>query len=166
MKTVLLVRHAKSSWDNLFISDFDRPLNDRGKKNAPEMGKRLKKMRLTIDLFLSSPAERAKKTAELFASELDYPKKQIEFIPELYHAAPPVFDQVIGQAPDSADVIALFSHNPGITDYVNQLTETRVDNMPTAAIFAVKADIEHWRDFPQAKKSFVFFDYPKSTRDD
>lgn len=161
MKTVLLIRHAKSSWDNFTLSDFERTLNDRGKRNAPEMGKRLRKRKIMIDAFLSSPAERAKKTAELFAKELDYPKKAIIYLPELYHATPEVFTKVIAEAPDGAEVIAIFSHNPGITAFASMLTDHQIDNMPTSGVFAVESDANDWSDFESAARRFLFFDYPK-----
>jgi phosphohistidine phosphatase len=165
MKTVLLIRHAKSSWDDLSIADIDRPLNDRGKKNAPEMAKRLLRQGIKVDALISSPAVRARKTAELFAAELDIKKKDIIVVPDLYDATAASFDNAITDAPGSADTIAVFSHNPGITDYVNSLTNTRVDDMPTAAIFAVACDIETWTEFSNADKRFLFFDYPKSEKD-
>jgi phosphohistidine phosphatase len=162
MKSVILVRHAKSSWDSIDLSDFDRPLNDRGKKDAPEMAKRLQKHNVSIDAFISSPAKRARKTAELFAKELNKDKSDIIFIDELYHAAPNVFDSVIRKADDRFNCIAIFSHNPGITEFVNTLTnKIKTDNMPTCAVFAIHAPIDSWKDFGKATNEFWFFDYPK-----
>ena len=162
MKSVILVRHAKSSWDSADLTDFERPLNERGKKDAPEMAQRLKKRKVTIDAFISSPAKRAKKTAELFAKELADGKPGIIFIEELYHAGPDTFLSVIQKASDQFDCIAIFSHNPGITDFVNSLTEeVRTDNMPTAGVFAIRANIPSWKDFALGKNEFLFFDYPK-----
>ena len=162
MKHVLLVRHAKSSWDNADTVDFDRPLNDRGKEDAPKMAQRLLEKEVSIDAFISSPAKRAKKTASLFAKEYDLDKDEIILVPELYHPSSDVFYAAIAQAPDDAKSIAIFSHNPGITDFVNELTNARVDDMPTCAVFAVKADVKQWSQFKEAKKEFWFFDYPKA----
>ena len=162
MKTVLIVRHAKSSWSNLEISDFDRPLNDRGKHDAPEMANRLIKKNISIDAFISSPAKRARKTAEIFAKEMKYDKEKIIYVEDLYHAGPSAFYKAIANAPAKAKSIALFSHNPGITEFANGLTQTRVDDMPTCAVFAVTAKIENWNDFKNAEKEFYFFDYPKA----
>lgn len=162
MKHVLLVRHAKSSWDNADTTDFDRPLNDRGKEDAPKMAQRLLEKEVSIDAFISSPAKRAKKTASLFAKEYDLDKDEIILVPELYHPSSDVFYAAIAQAPDDAKSIAIFSHNPGITDFVNELTNARVDDMPTCAVFAVKADVKQWSQFKEAKKEFWFFDYPKA----
>ena len=162
MKYVLLVRHAKSSWDAADTSDFDRTLNERGKKDAPEMAHRLQKRHVAIDAFVSSPAKRAKKTAELFASTLGADKKDILYIDKLYHAAAPVFFDTIAGMADSIQCMAIFAHNPGITDFVNMLTSVRTDNMPTCAVFAVTANISSWKEFEKAKKEFWFFDYPKA----
>lgn len=162
MKCVLLVRHAKSSWDTAALNDFDRPLNDRGKKDAPEMAHRLVKRAITIDSFVSSPAKRARKTAELFAEEMNADKRNILFIDQLYHAAAPVFFETIAGTDDAINTLAIFSHNPGITEFVNMLTNVKTDNMPTSAVFGIKAAIRSWKEFEKAKKEFWFFDYPKA----
>lgn len=162
MKHILIIRHAKSSWDDPSQPDFDRPLNERGKRDAPQMAQRLIARSITIDTFLSSPAKRARKTATLFAAEYQVDKEAIIQIPELYHAAPEQFFGAISQAPDSAHTIAVISHNPGITEFVNLLTEVRIDDMPTCAIFGVQVDTAHWAQFREAAKTFWFFDYPKS----
>jgi len=162
MKSVIIIRHAKSSWDNDGESDFDRPLNDRGKDDAPKMAKRLLERNVTIDAFISSSAKRARKTAALFIKEYNGEKDEIILVPELYLAGPNAFYDAIAQAPASAKTIALFGHNPGITEFANELTDVRIDDMPTCAIFAVKADIKNWTDFKDAEKQYWFFDYPKA----
>jgi phosphohistidine phosphatase len=162
MKHILLIRHAKSSWGDPSLSDFDRPLNERGKQDSPQMAQRLLARSIAIDAFLSSPAKRARKTAALFAAEYNYDKEKIILIPELYHASPDNFLEAILQAPNEANTIAIFSHNPGITEFVNTLTEVRVDDMPTCAIFGVQVSTQNWAHFKDAPKTFWFFDYPKS----
>lgn len=162
MKKIFIVRHAKSD-QSFFGNDFERPLNERGKNDAPVMAKRLLDKKIKPDALVSSPAARAKRTAELFAEHLQMPLSKIIFISALYHAAPDVFYNVIADLPDELDTVALFSHNPGITGFVNSLnTSVQVDNMPTCGIFAVSADITNWTGFNKAKKEFVFFDYPKN----
>lgn len=163
MKTILLVRHAKSSWENFSVTDEERPLNERGKKNAPEMAKRLLKKDIKIDAFISSPAKRARSTAEYFAEEYGISKKKIIFVPGLYMATPGVFINTIQNAPGDAKTIAIFSHNNGITDFANMLSDARIDNMPTCSVFAVKADIADWHSFEPGNNSFYFFDYPKKS---
>jgi phosphohistidine phosphatase len=162
MKYVLLVRHAKSSWDAADVADFDRPLNERGKRDAPAMAHRLQGRSISIDTFISSPAKRAKKTAELFAETMGADKKRIVFVEDLYHPAPAAFFAAIAGMDDRQQCLAVFSHNPGITDFVNLLGTVRTDNMPTSAVYAVKADIASWKDFEKATKEFWFYDYPKA----
>jgi phosphohistidine phosphatase len=161
-KCVLIVRHAKSSWDTGVSSDFARPLNERGLRDAPDMGKRLLAKGIVPQMFLSSPAKRAKQTAELIAGALQYPTEAIVWIPELYHAPSPVFFDAISRLDNAIDSVAIFSHNPGITDFVNQLTTAQIDDMPTCGIFAIKTTISRWADFATAPKELLFFDYPKS----
>jgi len=165
MKTLLIVRHAKSSWDQNVDSDFDRPLNDRGRRDAPTMAQRLVKTGIKIDAFVSSPAKRARQTAELFIHEFDRKAKEIRFIPELYHASPETLRDVVTALDDKDGSVAVFSHNPGITSFVNSLTSVRLDNMPTCAIFAVTIPISHWKEFMTVPAEFKFFDYPKSGSD-
>jgi len=160
-KQLLLIRHAKSSWDDFSIKDFDRPLNGRGKKDAPVMAKRLLDKEITIDAFIASPAKRARKTAELFAKEYKGEKDNIIFFEELYLAATSNFLDVISKTDDRFKTIAIFSHNEGITDFANSLTDTRIDNIPTCGIFAIKLKAKHWSDFAEAEKEFWFFDSPK-----
>lgn len=162
MKTLIIVRHAKSSWDNIGQDDIERPLNDRGKKDAPEMAKRLKDRNIKIDKFVSSPAKRAKRTAKYFAEAYDVDKKDIVLIDELYEASPANFYQVAAQLKDDWDIVAIFSHNPGITSFVNSLTNVQIDNMPTCGVFAVSIPGNQWANFKSEEKSFLFFDYPKN----
>ena len=163
MKTLLLVRHAKSSWDLATLNDFDRSLNERGKKDAPVMAQRLLDRKIDINTFVSSPAKRAKKTAELFCSIYKKDKEQIVFIPALYHASLNTFFEVVTQLNDDYNCVAIFSHNPVITEFVNQLVENvTIENMPTCGVFAVKTSITKWKEFSTSKKEFLFFDYPKA----
>jgi phosphohistidine phosphatase len=162
MKSVIIIRHAKSSWDQPGVEDFDRPLNDRGKEDAPKMAARLIDRKVKIDAFIASSAKRARKTASLFIKEYGGGKEDIILAPELYLAGPEAFYDVIAKAPASANTIALFAHNPGITEFANELTDVRIDDMPTCAIFAIKVDIKNWAEFKNAQKEYWFFDYPKS----
>ncbi len=162
LKTLLLIRHAKSSWDNLSLSDFERPLNGRGKADAPEMAKRIKEKKIKIDLFVSSPAKRAKKTAKIFMEVYDADKKNLLLIPSLYEASVQNFYNAIDLIDDKYDTIAVFSHNPGITEFANSLTEYQVDNIPTCGAFAVSIKIKKWSEFKNADKELLFLDFPKN----
>ena len=163
MKTLLLVRHAKSSWDDPAMKDFDRPLNERGKNDAPVMAKRLLDKKIKIDAFVSSPAKRAKKTCKYFVEEYGRKKEEIILKDELYEAGEENFFSVIKSMDNNHESAAIFSHNPGITYFANILTDVRIDNMPTCSVFAVRLHTNKWADIRQAKKDFLFFDYPKAS---
>jgi len=162
MKQLILIRHAKSDWDKPDLSDIDRPLNERGKRDAPAMAHRMLDKKIKIDLFIASPAKRAAKTAKIFAREYGKKKEKVILEDRLYLAEPSAFFEVIAGIDDDRDCVALFSHNNGITDFANLLTDRRVDNIPTCGVFAVKADCDSWKDFQQSKKEFWFFDFPKA----
>jgi phosphohistidine phosphatase len=161
MKTLLLIRHAKSSWADSSQKDFDRPLNDRGHQDAPAMAKHLLEKKITIDVFISSRAKRALATCQYFAKAFDKKNKEIIQIQKLYEANVDTLFQVVSEVNNEFNSIAIFSHNPGITAFANSLTKVRIDDMPTCAIFAISAEINDWQAFRGAKKNFLLFDYPK-----
>ena len=164
MKQLLIIRHAKSSWDTSILKDFDRPLNERGLKDAPAMAKRLLERKIFINSFISSTAKRAFTTATFFYErykKAGYKTTGVIGIEELYLAPPKVFESIICNVNDALNTVAIFAHNPGITEFANELTNTRIDEMPTCSVFAVKIETDSWKDFADAKKSFWFFDCPK-----
>jgi phosphohistidine phosphatase len=130
------------------------------------MAKRLFKIHAVPDLLVSSPANRASSTATLFGAEWGIKPEEILYKPELYHAEASVFNKVISAIDPLYNTIAIFSHNPGITEFVNQLTPKaiRLDNMPTSAVFGVQVDSKTWVDFQEAAKTFWFLDYPKALK--
>jgi len=162
MKHLFLVRHAKSSWDDPSVADFDRPLNIRGKNDAPEMAKRLADKKIKLGALISSPAKRARQTCKYFAKEFDFKKKDILTEPGLYEAGVENFYKVVESLKNKWDNVAIFSHNPGITYFANSLTQTHIDDMPTCSVFAIKINKDEWKDFRNAEKEFWFFDYPKA----
>ena len=161
MKTLLLIRHAKSSW-NLYVNDFERPLNNRGLADAPVMAERLIKKGVKIDFFVSSPAKRALSTASFFAEAYGIKPKNIFSVAPLYEPKINAFYNCIQGIDDRYNTVAVFSHNPEITQFANKLTSVKVDDMPTCAVFAVEADVKKWKEFSTIEKKFCFFDYPKS----
>jgi phosphohistidine phosphatase len=161
MKSLIIARHAKSSWDLSTPNDFDRTLNDRGKKDAPAAAKRLFKKGIKIDAFISSPAVRAKKTAKYFMEEYGRDKSELILIPELYEAPTSVFFDVIRNLNDAYQHVIIFAHNPAVTAFVNTLTDVQIDNIPTTGLFGVQSQINEWKDFRDAPREFWFFDYPK-----
>ncbi len=169
MKTLYLVRHAKSSWDNPEQSDFDRPLNERGKKNAPRMAKRLKEKHVTPDVMLTSPAERALDTCKEFALVLGFPEDKIKTDKRLYHANEDQILKVIQELKnsprDSEEVVILFGHNPGLTEFANALLNEDLENIPTCGVVAATLDITDWKDARFGCGELEFFDYPKRSTD-
>lgn len=162
MKTILIVRHAKSGWDKP-LPDFDRKLTERGKTDAKNMAIRLVEKNITIDFFISSPAARAQKTAGIFMKELAAQKDKLKVIPALYEPSVKSFYEVIEGVDDEADCIALFSHNPGISQFVNSLDCHPVYDMPTCSVYAFKIKSTHWKELQIAEKEFLFFDFPKNS---
>ncbi len=160
-KTLILVRHAKSDWGNLNLSDFDRPLNERGLRDAPRMAQHLIEKGIAIDAFIASPAKRAKKTAQIFSNTYKRDKDAIIYHTALYLAPPTVFFDVISQTDNKYNSIAVFSHNNGLTEFANLLTNTRIDDLPTCGVFAVTVATDNWANILHADKHFLFCDYPK-----
>ncbi|HVB02093.1 MAG TPA: histidine phosphatase family protein [Chitinophagaceae bacterium] len=161
MKTILLIRHAKAEPDNPSLKDFDRPLAERGKKDASVMAQRLISRKINPEVFISSPAKRAKSTALLMARELGYPEERILWKPELYHGGIAIHLDLISRIEDKFEVAALFSHNPGISMFADSLTPYEIENIPTCGIFMVKAHAGSWIRFQAAEKEMVFFEFPK-----
>ncbi len=144
------------------MQDYDRPLNDRGMKDAPIMARRLKERKISVDAFVSSTANRAFTTAVLFAKEYNVKEKDILKIPKLYHAMPSSITEVIEQLNDKWHTVALFTHNPGITEFINMVGVARIDNMPTCGVFGLHLLDDSWSNFSKAEKRFWLFDYPKN----
>ena len=164
MKRLYLIRHAKSSWNEPDLADIDRPLNKRGKRDAPFMGKRLKEgHRVNPDIIISSPAKRALRTAKIIAKEINYPKEKIEIKDSLYGSGVEAMLNVIQYLDDSLNEVMLFGHNPDLTSLANYLSNHEVDNIPTCGIFCVDFDVKSWRDVEGGKGIFKFFDYPKKS---
>jgi phosphohistidine phosphatase len=164
MKTLYVVRHAKSSWENPLLDDFSRPLNERGKKDAPRMGKRLKEKKTVIDLVLSSSARRALATAQRIAEVLNYGKDKIKSNPDLYHASPQKIFEVVKNVKDKYNSLLLVGHNPGLTEFVNELMNQRIDNMPTCGVAACELDVVSWKEVKRGNGKLLFYDYPKSSK--
>lgn len=161
MKTLLLMRHAKSSWDKAGQPDIERPLNDRGRREVPAMGERLAKRNIFPDMIMSSPAERAIHTATIIAPYLKMPASRIVRTEELYMASADVFLSLVQLCDDNVDTLMLVSHNPGITQFAAQLTDSPIDHMPTAAIFIAKFNVKAWHEATPGMGDYVAFEYPQ-----
>lgn len=142
MKTLLLLRHAKSSWKDTNARDFDRPLNQRGLKAAPAIGRLIRKRKLQLDLVLSSPAERARQTTQLVFEAAGL-KTELRYDERIYEASAERLFEIVSQIDDEADVVMLVGHNPGLEDLLATLVgEGR--SFPTAALAHIALDIEKW----------------------
>ena len=161
MKTLYLVRHAKSSWKNANLSDHDRPLNNRGEEDAPVMGKRLKRRRPKPELIMTSSAVRAKTTAKVLASEIGYPKSEIVVNEEMYLAGTDDLINIIRGLDDNVECVMLVGHNPTFTETANLLAQCYIDNMPTCSLAAVSFSTGSWADIKRGKGKLLDFDYPK-----
>jgi phosphohistidine phosphatase len=144
MKRLLLLRHAKSSWDDANLSDFERPLNSRGLVTAPFMGELIAGRELPVDLIVSSPAKRAAETAML-VKENGGLNAELRFDERIYEASPQTLLTVASEFDDSSDNIMLVGHNPGIEGFIGFLTGN-IEPMPTAALAIIDLDINTWKD--------------------
>jgi phosphohistidine phosphatase len=160
MLKLILVRHAKSSWDHDGLSDFERPLNDRGRRDAPAMGQRLLKFDLVPSLIVSSPALRAISTARLLAQEFEIPLDDIQLREPIYDASVKALLAVVQGLPAQGPVM-LVGHNPGISEFAKLLATCPFDDMPTCAVVVIDLDVSDWKDVkPKAGKGVRYF-FPK-----
>ena len=161
MKTLTLVRHAKSSWSDTHLSDRDRPLNKRGKRDAPVMGKRIVEHGIRPSLIISSPAKRAWSTAKLIAAEISYPIEFLQREDGLYHASLDEFLGVIVAQDNRFNNIMIVGHNPGMTEFANFLSPGLTNNLPTAGVVSVQIDQDDWNLYEQPRTELLVHDYPK-----
>lgn len=164
-KLLVLIRHAKSDWSSGATIDYERPLNERGHRDAPMMGMRLLQKSILPDLIIASTAIRAATTARLIAKEIGYAAQDILWQEDLYHCMPPVFENVIEAADinDSINTVFIVAHNPGITDYANEKTAgLHLANMPTCSMVGINLDIDSWQQLREVSGTLNFFDYPKN----
>jgi phosphohistidine phosphatase len=168
MKKLYVIRHAKSSWDDVLLSDFDRPLNERGEKDAPRMAKRLKEKSVFPDVVLSSTANRALSTCLVFCSKLDFSKEKIQKEKKLYHASENQIFEILRNIKDLNDdeeVVLVFGHNPGLTEFCNSLLNEDIHNVPTCGIVACTLQINSWKEIKTGCGHLDFIDYPKRKSD-
>jgi phosphohistidine phosphatase len=161
MKTLTLIRHAKSSWSQPELADFDRPLNKRGKGDAPLMGRRLVRRGIAPELFVTSPAKRALKTARLIAKEIGYPNKRLLTDERIYAALAEDLLEVLQGLDDRLKEAWMVGHNPSLTDLANYLTGTSLDNIPTCGVVRAAFDILRWKQLAHGSGELLLFDYPK-----
>ncbi len=159
MKTLFLLRHAKSSWDDARLSDFERPLNERGLQAAPLMGEVFKKNNFQVQMILSSPAKRAAQTAELFKKGAQI-NGEIKFDDRIYEASPSRLLEIIAEQSDDLIAILLVGHNPGLENLIKFLTG-KIEAMPTAALAVINIEIDSWKNVNAANGNLQILLRPK-----
>jgi len=158
-KKLFIIRHAKSSWKDSSLNDFDRPLNKRGVLNAPFMGIKLKEKNALPDIIISSPALRAKSTAEIIAKKVKYDKK-IVYKRDIYEVGESAVHKILTNLDNENSVVFLFGHNPDL----NMLAENYVnfdENIPTCGIVEIEFNCKRWKDISAKNAKLISFDYPK-----
>jgi phosphohistidine phosphatase len=161
MKNLFLIRHAKSSWDNLLLNDHERPLNNRGLRDAPIMANRLKISKISPDLIISSDALRAKQTATIFAKFFNLSDNQVHFTSLLYHSDPKQIKKLIKKLDDAYQTVFLFGHNPELNElaWENGFKE---DNLPTTGCIGLSIPTPSWKNIDQMDSEIIYYDFPKN----
>jgi len=161
MNTLTLVRHAKSSWNDSTLGDRDRPLNKRGARDAPVMGKRILEAGIRPSLILSSPAVRAWTTAKIIAQEIGYPIEFLQRESDLYLASLDTLLDVVAAQQSEFKHVMIVSHNPGITDLANYISPCLTSNLPTAGVVSVSFERDDWDLHERPASKLLVYDYPK-----
>lgn len=162
MKTVYFIRHAKSSWKDMSLKDFDRPLNKRGKRDAPFMAQKLVEFGVAPDAIISSPANRALTTAKHFAKALSILSANFIQEPAIYEAYATTVLKIIQTQSSQFSTLLVFGHNPAFTMIANMFKGGRhIDNVPTCGIVKVEAAVKTWKDFTPEEGMVKAFYFPK-----
>lgn len=161
MKTIYLLRHAKSSREYPALNDFERPLNKRGRESIIIMGKLMNDLNVMPDIIISSPASRAAMTARGIAQEINYPLERIEYREALYLTEKDILIEEIKRIKNSVKSVMLVGHNPGLTDLVNYLGDQKIEDIPTCGLCCLELNIRYFRDIAAGSGNMKFFEYPK-----
>lgn len=161
MKTIYIVRHAKSSWKYRQLRDFERPLKKRGINDAHTMAAHLKEKSIEPDLFISSPAKRALETANIFAETLGFPEDQVQENISIYGASTEELMTVIWGLDDQYQSVMIFGHDPTLTNIATYLTKKPFEKVPTSAVVAIDFEVDAWSKINKTEGNLRFFIYPK-----
>ena len=161
MKTLYLVRHAKSSWKYPNLDDFERPLNKRGRENLLFMGTILKKLKIEPDLVISSPATRAAMTARFIADAIQYPLVNIRYSEAIYLSGIKALIHEIGELNNAVKKAMVIGHNPALTDFANYISGQNINNIPTCGVFCTDLNISSWGKIGEHCGKLKFFEFPK-----
>ena len=161
MKTLVLIRHSKSDWSDPNLTDIERPLNKRGKRDAPFMAKLLKEKNVYPDLIITSPAKRALQTLEYFLDEFKYSKNKVMVRDEVYSMGATAIRKLLSNLDNNHNTVFLIGHNPDLTSLGNQLSDMFIDNIPTTGILCIDFEFDSWKDILTQAGKLRFFEYPK-----
>jgi phosphohistidine phosphatase len=161
-KRLFLVRHAKSSHEDPTLKDFDRPLNERGKRDAPAMGSRLKNLGVVVDRIISSPSRRTRQTAKLMLERMAISLEKVNWEQAIYRCASSTLRERVREIGDGFDNVMIFGHNPSITSAANFFQkDTVLENVPTTGVVAIEFNIGSWTELDSVKGKLLFFERPK-----
>jgi phosphohistidine phosphatase len=161
LRRLYIIRHGKSSWDHYGLDDIDRPLANRGIRNAGDMAERLKAIGRVPQLILSSPASRALNTALLMSKTWDLTPDQLQIHDPLYMAYPSEIGKLVASAPADITDLAIYGHNPSFTAYANSFLELPLENLPTAGVVIVTLESDSWGGIGREHVKETYVDYPK-----
>ena len=162
MKTLFVLRHAKSSWDYPKLRDFERPLSPRGDREVPTMGRRFLERKSRVDCIITSPAVRARSTAKLMAKAIDFPIDDVISNPDLYFCGTSMYLKAASLVDDNYESAMLVGHNPTITDFANEISNLNIANIPTCGLVELALPIDHWSEIKRGDATLVEFDFPKN----
>jgi phosphohistidine phosphatase len=161
MKTLTLLRHAKSCWSDTSLNDFERPLNKRGKRDAPFIAKKLVEQDFSPQVILASPAKRARITTTFVAQELNFPLQKITWDKSIYVLGMDYLVKLIQKQHSEYEHILLVGHNFELTDFANFLCVKEVENIPTMGVYSMNMEIDSWSEVGNKCAELAFFEYPK-----
>lgn len=161
MKTLFLIRHGKSSWANESVSDYDRPLKDRGIEDAHKIVEHLKEKGVSPDLIISSPANRALSTAKIFSKVLEYSEEKILIKEDIYFGSSFEIKNTFKSLDNKVNTVFIFGHNPYITEVVNDYTDEIIINVPTSGTACITSEADTWLEFETKSPKMQYFYYPK-----
>ncbi|MFT4568533.1 MAG: phosphohistidine phosphatase [Saprospiraceae bacterium] len=159
MKDLYILRHAKSSWSNLQLSDLQRPLNGRGRHDSPLIGQVLAEIAPSIDELIISPSERTKETSINIKKYVNFLSERV--IDRLYHASTNDISDVVSMIEDSSNSVLLVGHNPGLTFFHNEYATKEIDNLPTCGLYRIRIDANNWSDMDTTNSKVDYYRYPK-----
>jgi phosphohistidine phosphatase len=161
MKTLYIVRHAKSSWKDAELKDFERPLKRRGVRDAFLIAEKLSELNITPQHVLSSPSVRAYETAKIFCNTLSFSKENIETNSSIYNATLEELQTILLNIDNKLNAVMMFGHDPGLTNFVAYLTKQSYEKIPTSGVVAIQFETDQWNKIEEHSGKIVFFIYPK-----